>query len=775
MARRKALREEEVPMLDSPWVTRGLLVLTGAGLVLGLALQAIGAGPAADLLWIGISCLALLPLLLDTARQLWNRQAGVDLVAILAMVGALAFDEYLAAAVIALMLSTGAALEQYAAGRAERELSALLKRAPHTAHRMDGDTLTDITVDQVQVGDRLLIKEADSVPVDGTAIDAATLDESALTGESRFVERGPGDPLSSGVVNAGAPFQMRATATAEASTYAGIIRLVQSAQKRKSPFVRLADRYAALFVPLTLIVAGGAWALSGDPVRALAVLVVATPCPLLLAAPIAVVSGISRSARRGIIVRDGGALEALAQAQVAFFDKTGTLTMGAPRLSDVATVGALNAETVLRLAASLDQVSSHVLAAAVVRAARERSLALSLPTASVEVAGGGMAGTVEGRAVLLGNMRWVSAQVGGVQTEGLQRRLARHGGSSVIVAVDGVLAGALLLDDPIRPDTPRTIRALKRLGMREVVMLTGDRAEAAAVVGAVVGVDRILAEQSPEAKVLAVAAARDAGAITVMIGDGINDAAALASANVGVAMGARGATASSEAADVVIAVDRLDRLEEAVRIAQRTRRIAKESVLLGMGLSLVAMGAAAFGLLAPVGGALLQEGIDGVAILWALRALGPLPRRRVRAAIPPDTIRELRLEHRSIDAGIERLRDVAVQLDALDGTPAATLLGEVRSLIDNVLLPHERADEERVYPMLARALDGDDPLAALSRTHHELELQAREFGVLQQHLATDGPTTAERIELQRLLYGLHAILRLHNAQEEELFHELIDV
>jgi soluble P-type ATPase len=343
-----------------------------------------------------------------------------------------------------------------------------------------------------------------------------------------------------------------------------------------------------------------------------------------------------------------------------------------------------------------------------------------------------------------------------------------------VVAVDAVLVGALLLDDPIRPDTPRTIRALKRLGMREIVMVTGDRDEAAATVGAVVGVDRILAEQSPESKVLAVAAARDAGAITVMVGDGINDAAALASANVGVAMGARGATASSEAADVVIAVDRLDRLEEAVRIAQRTRRIARESVLLGMGLAFVAMGAAAAGLLAPVGGALLQEGIDAAAILWALRALSPVPQRRVLGNIPPDMIRELRLEHHSIDAGVERLRDAAAQLDAMDNGHATTLLGEVGALIQDVLLPHERADEERVYPILARALHGEDPLAPLSRTHHELELQAREFGALQKHLSPDGPTDAERIEFQRLLFGLHAILRLHNAQEEELFHELSD-
>ncbi len=761
-------------MLDSPRMTRALLLLTAVGLVGGLALQAAGVSRVADGLWIGISCIALLPLLVDTARQLWHRNAGVDLIAILAMAGALAFGEYLAGAVIALMLSTGAALEQYAAGRAERELSALLKRAPHVAHRMDGDVLTDISVDQVQIGDRLLVKESDSVPVDGRTLEVATLDESALTGESRLVEREIGDAVSSGGVNAGAPFLMQALATAEASTYAGIIRLVESAQERKSPFVRMADRYAALFVPLTLAVAGGAWAYSGDPVRALAVLVVATPCPLLLAAPIAVVSGISRCARRGIIVRDGGALEALAQAQVLFFDKTGTLTMGAPRLSDVAVTGTLDAESVLRLAASLEQVSSHVLAAAVVRTARDRGLTLALPTASAEVAGGGIDGVVEGHRLAVGSMRWVSGQAGGDEAEALRRRLARHGGSSVVVAVDGVLVGALLLDDPIRPDTPRTIRALRRLGMREMVMVTGDREQAATAVGAAIGVDRILAEQSPESKVIAVAAARDAGAITVMVGDGINDAAALASANVGVAMGARGATASSEAADIVIAVDRLDRLEEAVRIAQRTRRIARESVLLGMGLAFVAMGAAAVGLLAPVGGALLQEGIDAAAILWALRALQGLPQRRLRGSVDPAFIRALRLEHRSIEAEVDRLRDAAGQLDQLSGPEASALLADVGHLIEDVLLPHERDDEGRVYPVLSAAMRGDDPLAPLSRTHHELELRTREFAVLQEHVAADGPTPAERADFQRLLYGLHAVLRLHNAQEEELFHELSD-
>ncbi|MFA7249864.1 MAG: heavy metal translocating P-type ATPase [Dehalococcoidia bacterium] len=763
-------------MIDSRWITRFLLIVTAAGLLGGLGLRWAGYVSTADALWAVISVLALLPLLVDTVRQLLARQAGVDLIAILAMAGALSFGEYLTAAVVALMLSTGAALEQYAAGRAERELSALLRRAPQTAHRMDGTTLTDIPVTEVRAGDQLLIKEADSIPVDGTLLQPAMLDESALTGESRLVDRGIGDAVSSGVVNAGAPFQMRATATAEGSTYAGIIRLVESAQNAKSPFVRLADRYAAIFVPVTLVVAGAAWVASGDPVRALAVLVVATPCPLLLAAPIAIVSGISRAAQRGVIVRDGGALEALARTTTVFFDKTGTLTMGAPRLADIVVDGGrFEAPTVLRLAASVDQVSSHVLAAAVVRAAHERRVDLAMPTESVEVPGGGVQGVVDGRRVVVGSLRWVSSQLSQPANPDLQRRIMRHGGSHVVVAADGVLAGAVLLDDPIRPDTPRTLRALKRLGVRETVMVTGDREEAATAVGSAVGVDRVLAEQSPEAKVLAVAAARhDDDGTTAMIGDGINDAAALASADVGVAMGARGATASSEAADIVITVDRIDRLEEALRIAQRTRRIARESVLLGMLLSFVAMGAAAFGMLVPVAGALLQEGIDAAAILWALRALTPMRRPRMRGNVSLDLIRELRQEHRVIDAGVDRLREVADQLEGQDNAAVERLLDEARALIDDVLIPHEREDERRVYPLLGQAIRGDDPLGTLSRAHHELELQARQFSTLHQHLAAEGPTPGERQEFQRVLYGLHSILRLHNAQEEELFHELSD-
>ena len=330
-------------------------------------------------------------------RDLLHREAGVDLIAVLAIVGALLLGEALAAAVIGVMLATGEWLERYAAGRANRELSALVSRAPRIVHRYVEGGIEDRGIVDVAVGDRLLVKPGEVVPVDGTVIgDPAVLDEAALTGESRLATREAGDPVSSGTVNAGAPFDLLATATAEHSTYAGIVRLVEEAQSSKAPFVRMADRYAILFVPLTLVIAGIAWAISGDPVRALAVLVVATPCPLLLAAPIAIVSGISRSAKRGIIVKGGGALEALARARVMLFDKTGTLTAGRPRLAEVVTAPGRTPDEVLALAASLEQVSPHVLAASIVSGARERGVVLQLPDGATEVPGAGISGAVGG-------------------------------------------------------------------------------------------------------------------------------------------------------------------------------------------------------------------------------------------------------------------------------------------------------------------------------------------------------------------------------------------
>ena len=600
---------------------RVVAAITAAGITAGGVAWLAGEHAAADLVWAVVTALALIPLAVSVVQDLLRRRPGVDLIALLAMSAALGLGQALAGAVVALMLSGGLALEAYAGARARRELSALLARAPRSVRRHSGGALESVPIEEVRRGDLLLVATGEVLPVDGVAVTAVVLDESALTGESRPVERGAGAVVRSGAVNAGAPFELRAVATADESTYAGIVRLVREAQASKAPFERIADRYALVFLPLALAVAVGAWLLSGDPVRALAVLVVATPCPLILAAPVAIVAGISREARRGLIVKGGGALETLARARVVVLDKTGTLTAGAPRVAGVELFDSRPADEVLRLAASLDQVSPHVFAAAVVSAAAERGQALSIPDHVEEHPGTGIRGVVDGSRVALGHAAWVAG--GGALppvAAALRRRCAVEGTSSVFVAVDGDLAGALLLDDPVRDDAPGAIRELRRAGVRRVVLATGDHPDVAAQVAAAVGADAVLADQTPAQKVDAVRRERAAG-VTVMVGDGVNDAPALAAADVGVAMGARGATASSEAADVVMTVDRLDRLAEGVGIARRTRAIAVQSVVAGMSLSICAMAVAAAGFLPPVAGAVLQEGIDVLVILNALRAL----------------------------------------------------------------------------------------------------------------------------------------------------------
>ena len=510
----------------------------------------------------------------------------------------------------------------------------------------------------IAIGDVLLVAPGDVLPVDGTVTcGVAVLDESAITGEALPAEHGPGGSVRSGTLNAGGPFDLRAETSAADSTYAGIIRLVSEAERSQAPFVRLADRYAMWFLPLTLAVAGAAWALGGAT-RAVAVLVVATPCPLILAAPVALVSGLSAAARRGVVVKSGGVLERLARCTTLVLDKTGTLTAGQPAVTAVLPAGALPPEEILSLAASLDQVSGHVLAAAIVRAAAERGCPLVLPEAVTEQPGQGIAGTVGGRPVRLGRASWAGVTGNPHWAAAVRRRARLDGALTVFVAADGQPAGALMLEDRIRPDARQTIRAIRRGGVTRIVLATGDRAEAADAVGALTGVDEVLAGLTPADK-LDVVRREQRRAPVIMIGDGINDAPALALADVGIAMGARGSTASSEAADAVLTVDQLGRLGEVAALARRTRRIALQSVLAGMGLSLAAMGAAAAGLLPAVWGALLQEGIDVAVILNALRALRPpAPDVRMTAAHTALT-RRFRTEHQAIRADIEQLRTTA--------------------------------------------------------------------------------------------------------------------
>ncbi|MDG4791148.1 heavy metal translocating P-type ATPase [Micromonospora sp. WMMD1102] len=596
----------------------------------GVALWFAGQRLAADACWAAAAAATLLVTLRWLVRALRQHRIGVDVIATLAMLSALLAREYLAGAVVALMLATGHTLETYAQGRAKRDLHALLARAPRTARRRtSGGDVQVVDADQVRVGDRLLVGPGDVVAVDGFAEEPATLDESVVTGESRPVQRRAGERLASGVVNAGTAFGLRAAATAGESTYAGIVRLAEAANAGKAPMVRLADRYAAAFVPFTLALAALAWGLSGEFVRAVAVLVVATPCPLLLATPIAIVAGLSRAARRGVLVRDGGSLESLGRARTLLVDKTGTLTTGRPQVAGVLTGAGGDADELLRLAASVEQLSPHVLAPAVVRAARERGLRLVVPEQVTEEAGQGVSGRVEGRLVRVGQH---GADLPDWAVRARQRAES-DGRSTVWVNVAGVLAGAVLLHDPVRPDAAETVRRLRDSGFSRVVMLTGDRPEVAARVAGAVGVDDVVARCPPPEKVARVRAESER-AVTVMVGDGINDAPALAAAGVGVALGATGATASADVADAVLSVDRLDRLADAVEIARRSRTIAVQSAVAGMGMAALAMVAAAFGLLPPVAGAFLQEGIDVAVILNSLRALGSGELPRVRGVIP---------------------------------------------------------------------------------------------------------------------------------------------
>jgi heavy metal translocating P-type ATPase len=592
-------------------------------LVAGAGLHAAGQPVWAGYAWALGTAFVLAVLLGVIAGSLARGQFGLDIVAALSMAGSLLIWEPLAGIVIAVMFSGGQVLENFAQARARREMTALLSRVPRSAQlHLDGH-ITEVPLDDVKPGDRLLVRPGDVVPVDGTvSSDGAVLDESALTGESLPVRHAVGSPVMSGSTNAGGAFDMVAARLARDSTYAGIVRLVETAQQSRAPMARLADRYALAFLAFTVLLTGIAWVLSGDPVRALAVLVVATPCPLIIAVPVAIVAGLSRSANRGVLVKSGGALETLARARVLLFDKTGTLTGGAPAVVGVRPAPGVDAEDLLATAGSLAQASPHIVSRAIAEEARSRGLRLELPLGVEEEHGAGVEGRIAGRRVVLGSYDLVLSRAR--PSDWAARALAgadRDGGMTTFVARDGDVIGYLELADEVRPEAREALIRLRAGGVRRIVLVTGDRAEIAKAVAAQLPIDEVIAGATPAAKVQAVTAERPSGP-TVMVGDGVNDAPALAAADVGIAMGARGAAASSEAADVVMLVDSLERLPDAFAIARRARAIALQSVILGMALSIAGMTAAALGYLTPVQGALLQEAIDVAAILNALRALG---------------------------------------------------------------------------------------------------------------------------------------------------------
>ncbi|MET4060921.1 heavy metal translocating P-type ATPase [Arthrobacter sp. UYP6] len=589
----------------------------------------------ASLYTLGIVVVTGVGMVRDIMRGHW----GLDILAVVAMLATVAVGEYIAGLIIVLMLSGGEALEVYAAGRAKGELNALLDRAPQLAHRLPSDadtgeqhtgTAEDIPATEVAVDDVLLIKPAEVVPVDGVLLSAAaSFDESSLTGESVPVARTTGESVMSGSVNGTLAVRMRATATTSDSQYQRIVSLVQAAADSKAPVVRLADRFAVPFTVVSLLIAGIAWAVSGDPVRFAEVLVLATPCPLLIAAPVAFISGMSRAAGNGIIVKGGATLEQLSHAKTAAFDKTGTLTYGRPELVAVNPEPGIDADELLTLAASAEQYSSHVLAASVLAAARARGLTPSPADTAQEVATNGVEAQIGGRTVRVGKRRFIA------ETDPLTRAVdLAPGQMGVYLSVDGRFAGTLVMSDTARTNAADTLTTLRSLGIRETLMLTGDGAVTARSMGSTVGITDIRAELLPQDKVKAVAGLTLRPVI--MVGDGVNDAPVLAAADVGIAMGARGSTAASESADVVIVADDFSKVAQAVRIGQRTMRVALGSIWLGIGLSVALMLVASFGLIPAVAGALTQELVDLATILNALRALHgrKLFRRAEKATTP---------------------------------------------------------------------------------------------------------------------------------------------
>lgn len=538
-----------------------------------------------------------------------SRQFGSDFLAVLAISATALTDEWLAASVIALMLATGRALETWAAGQARRRLESLLERAPRKANLIEnGATIREVPIDEVQVGDRVLVRTGEIVPVDGKMVTTGTFDASALTGESLPQSLASGDDVESGVLNASSSVEIIALRTSGQSTYANLIKLVQSSSANSAEGVRLANRGAVFFVPFAIGLAGLTWLVTGEIDRAIAVIVAATPCPLILAVPVALIAGMSRAAGRGAIIKGGAALEKLARAKTVMVDKTGTLTHGGPSLSEIAIAPGQNKDNVLSMVGSLEQHSPHIIAKALVSAAKEQGLSFSIVEDASEQPGHGITGFVSGQKVSLGQPRLPLPEWGRIDHALL-----------ISVEINSELVAVLGLDDPVRSDAKQTIDSLRDLGVNRILLVSGDREETSRIVGGEVGVDEIYFNCRPEDKLRLVEQELERSPGTVVFaGDGINDAPALTRASAGVAMGAKGTTAASEAADVVIVEDSIRHLAIAIDIAKGARARAVQAAGGGMGLAIVAMLLASLGFLNATGSAVAQELIDVAAILWAL-------------------------------------------------------------------------------------------------------------------------------------------------------------
>ncbi len=617
-------------------------------LVVSLVLWLAGRGAIANWMLLAVVLLGGLPLLWETFQQILHKEFSIDVIAVLAITGSLLLGEYLAGAFVVLMLSGGEALEAHALRRARSSLSALAERAPRSAHIWRGDELISIPAEQIDVGMEIVIKPGELIPVDGVVTSgSSSVSEADLTGEPVPVRKTPGMLVLSGSVNLDGVMEMRAGKRSEESKYTQIVRLVEEAQAQKAPIHRLADRYSIGFTIAAVTIAGLAWGLSGDSVYALAVMVVATPCPLILATPIAMMSGIDLAARNGIIAKSGGAIEQLGEVDIAVFDKTGTLTLGRPKVTAIVlaeqdkqhvlavdedgremcrTPAEYDEDTLLRLAASVEQLSTHILARAVVEAAQERALPLSSAHGFEEIFGKGVRGQLpviaEDKQVAVGNrtfMKHLGIPVPLSLRSERERRIDA-GQICSFIAVDKQLEGLLVLEDVPRADLSQLSEDLRAAGIKETILLTGDSEVVARQIGEIARVDRVVARCLPEDKVRTVKELVELGHRVLMVGDGMNDAPALATATVGMALGSQGLTAAATAADTVLLSTDILRVARAVRLGHRVLRVALQGIWVGMGLSVVAMVFAAFGFIPPAVGAILQEVIDVIVILNALRA-----------------------------------------------------------------------------------------------------------------------------------------------------------
>jgi heavy metal translocating P-type ATPase len=545
---------------------------------------------------------------------------GIDLLAATAMITSIALGEYWTGIIIAIMLTGGEALEKYAEKRAKFELTALLKKRPTTAHLIKGKNVTDIEVSKVSVGDKINVLPGEVVPADGVLFEGnSSFDESSITGESLPVTKSIGDQIVSGSINVEGAITIKVIRSAKDSQYEQIIKLVKAASNSQAPFIRLADRYAIPFTLLAFFIAGSVWFVSGNAIRFLEVIVVATPCPLLLAAPIALISGMSRASKHGIIIKNGGSLERLAEVRTVAFDKTGTLTAGIPSVDQLEVYKPFSKTEVIKYAASLEQSSNHILAKAIINYANENNIKVQSAKQVSEKSGLGLSGRFQGKHILVG--RWDLMNEHSVKTP-LNFKANINKNTLTYIAINDELAGTFSFIDEVRPNSKKMINRLKELKIHNFLMVTGDHLEAAKTIASKLGINNVVASAMPSDKMHAIEGIVDKYRPVAFVGDGVNDAPVLTISDVGIALGARGSTAASEAADVVIMLDDINKVASSIDIAKRTFFIAKQSILIGIFLSIALMAVFATGKIKPIYGAILQEIVDVFVIFNALRAHG---------------------------------------------------------------------------------------------------------------------------------------------------------